>query len=285
MTLFVSELWHYPLKSAQGESLSGASWSGFGLADDRRWVLIDPTGHFVSQRSCAAMGAFAAHAQDTRLTLTWQGQSVLAHALPELPVMAEVWGDHIAGWGVAPAVNQQLSDWLGQPVQLVYCPTDTRRAVDPQYAGDGHFTAFSDGFPLLVITQASLDELSRLWGSTVDVRRFRPNLVIGGDCVPFAEDDWQQLQVGELILSLVKPCSRCVIPSLDPDTHTSTAGFARFLATHRRRADGKVYLGQNAIVHSALAATQGVSQTDFGRTHEQGSALTFTSGQTVQVLR
>jgi hypothetical protein len=76
-----------------------------------------------------------------------------------------------------------------------------------------------------------------------------------------------------------------VIPSLDPDTHTSTAGFARFLATHRRRADGKVYLGQNAIVHSALAATQGVSQTDFGRTHEQGSALTFTSGQTVQVLR
>ena len=109
MTLFVSELWHYPLKSAQGESLSGASWSGFGLADDRRWVLIDPTGHFVSQRSCAAMGALAAHAQDTRLTLTWQGQSVLAHALPELPVMAEVWGDHIAGWGVAPAVNQQLS--------------------------------------------------------------------------------------------------------------------------------------------------------------------------------
>lgn len=285
MTLFVSELWRYPLKSARGERLSQAAWSTFGLAEDRRWVLVDPSGHFVSQRTCALMGGLMAQAHGHSLTLTWQGCTLLAQALPELPIVAEVWGDQITGWGVDHAVNQQLSDWLGKPVQLVYCPEHARRVVDPTYAGEGHFTAFSDGFPLLVITQASLDELSRQWGQPVDVRRFRPNLVIGGDCAPFAEDDWQQLQVGELILDLVKPCSRCVIPSLDPERQTPTAGFARFLATQRRRADGKVYLGQNAIVHSTLAATQGVVQTDFGRTDEQGSALTFTTGQTVQVLR
>lgn len=285
MTLFVSELWHYPLKSARGEALTEAAVSAFGLAYDRRWVLIDDSGRFVSQRNCARMGALGVQAQGRQLSLTWQGQTILAHALPELPVVAEVWGDHITGEGVAAAINQQLSTWLALSVRLVYCPDHAQRVVDPQYAGEGHLTAFSDGFPLLVISQASLDELSRQWGQPVDVRRFRPNLVIGGDCAPFAEDDWHQLQVGELILDLVKPCSRCVIPSLDPESQTPTAGFARFLATQRRRADGKVYLGQNAIIHSALAATQGVVQTDFGRINEQGLARRFTCGQAVQVLR
>jgi uncharacterized protein len=285
MTLFVSELWHYPLKSARGEQLSLAVWSALGLAEDRRWVLVDDQARFVSQRSCAVMGGLLAHAQGTQLTLVWQGQSVLADACPDQVIDVEVWGDRVEGYGVAQAVNQQLSAWLGQSVRLVYCPDHAQRIVDPKYAGEGHLTAFSDGFPILVITQASLDELSRLWGSPVDVRRFRPNIVIGGDCAPFAEDAWQQIQIGEVILDLVKPCSRCVIPSLDPDTQTSTAGFARFLASTRRRDDGKVYLGQNAIVHSALAATPRLVQTSCGQITEQGKALSFTRGQAVQVLR
>ena len=286
MTLFVSELWQYPLKSARGERLNQLDISACGFAEDRRWMLIDESGRFVSQRNCAQMGALTAHAQGDSLTLDWHGSTALAQALPEQPVEAEVWNDRVVGWGVSDTVNRQVSGWLGQSVRLVYCPDHAHRVVDPDYAGEGHFTAFSDGFPLLVLTQSSLDELSRQWGNPVDVRRFRPNLLIGGDCAPFAEDDWQQLQIGNVILELVKPCSRCVIPSLDPDTQTTTAGFARFLASTRRRADGKVYLGQNAIVHSALAATQGVVQTNFGRTQEQGSALTFiTQGQTVQVLR
>ncbi|WP_410211928.1 MOSC domain-containing protein [Aquirhabdus sp.] len=247
--LFLKSISHYPLKSAQGLSLTTAQVNPLGLEQDRRWVLVDEHDKFISQRSCAAMGGIRVVAEDQRLTLIFNGQTQIADANPDDRITATVWGDTIADcWGVQHEVNQWLSVNLELSVKLVYFPNHAIRPVDEIYAGEGYHTAFSDGYPVLVISQSSLNELSRLWGAPIDPRRFRANLIIGGECEPFAEDQWRQVTVGDVIFDLVKPCSRCVIPSLDPETHQQTDGFLRFLASVRRKADGKTYLGQNAVL-------------------------------------
>lgn len=255
MTLQISQLWQYPLKSAQGIPLQTATVYAHGLGQDRRWLLVDAAGQMLTQRQQPRLGGLQVQALQLNaaatLMVTWAGQSITAQALLDQLETVQVWADQMPAHPVAASVNQQLSALLGQAVRLMYCPDQATRVVDPAYAGVGQHTGFSDGFPLLLLTQASLDALSMAWGQPIDVRRFRPNLVIAGDCAAFAEDEWSSLHVGDLIFDLVKPCSRCVIPSFDPDTQQPTQGFARFLAIQRRQADGKVYLGQNVILRQA----------------------------------
>jgi len=255
MQLQLGQLWHYPLKSAQGISLPSAIVYAHGLEQDRRWLLVDRQGQMLTQRQQQRLGGLQVETAATTLVLTWAGQSVTAQALCDQLETVQVWADRMPAHPVADSVNQQLSAWLGQAVRLMYCPDQATRQVDPVYAGVGQHTAFSDGFPLLLLTQASLDALSLAWGQPIDVRRFRPNLVIAGDCAAFAEDRWLSLRIGDLLFEVVKPCSRCVIPSLDPDTQQPTQGFARFLATQRRQADGKIYLGQNVVLRKAAHVT------------------------------
>jgi uncharacterized protein YcbX len=254
MSLFLQSLFHYPIKSTKGIEVEQAKVYPYGIEQDRRWLLVDDQYQMITQRKLPAIGALQAvpHAEKPyQLTLHYANETVFAEANAELATV-NIWADQTPAWQVADHVNKTISDWFEQPMKLVYfAPQDSKRIVDIKYAGEGFQTAFSDGYPILVITQASLDELSKQWGDLVDVRRFRPNLVIAGDCEPFAEDQWQSIQIGELIFDLVKPCSRCVIPSLNPDTQQPTDNFARFLANARRKADGKVYLGQNAVVQQA----------------------------------
>lgn len=252
-------LHQYPLKSAQAIALPSATVYAHGLEQDRRWLLVDAAGQMLTQRQQPCLGGLQVQVLQiqaaAQLVLTWAGQSVTAQAQLDQLETVQVWADQMLAHPVAASVNQQLSAWLGQAVRLVYCPDQATRPVDPAYAGLGQHTAFSDGFPLLLLTQASLDALSLAWGQPIDVRRFRPNLVIGGECAAFAEDAWSSLRIADLLFDVVKPCSRCVIPSLDPATQQPTAGFARFLATQRRQADGKIYLGQNVVLRKATHVT------------------------------
>lgn len=284
MHLFLQSIWCYPLKSAQGIALTDTTLDAFGVQHDRRWMLVDDAGVFVTQRQSSLMGGLRAEAIDHTLRIDWQGQSVTAIANAEDCIAVNVWADQVQGWGVAESVNQQLSAWLGRSVRLVYCPDNAQRAVDPHYAPAGTLTAFSDGFPLLLISQASLDALSAAWGTAIDVRRFRPNVVVGGDCAPFAEDQWRRIQIGQVVLDVVKPCSRCVIPSFEPDRQQATAGFLRFLARHRQHADGKIYVGQNVIVRGVLAPHGGLVQTDAPTLGEQQPVQRLNIGQSITVL-
>ncbi len=275
--LHIASLHHYPLKSAQGISLQHAQMNPLGLEQDRRWVLIDEDANFLSQRTCPVIGAIYVVANGQQLTISLHGQIFIAKANPNHLISAIVWGDTVAGClGVQPEIDQWLSSALGQAVRLVYCPENAIRVVDERYAGQGHHTAFSDGFPLLVISQSSLDELARKWGAPIDFRRFRPNLIVGGACEPFAEDQWRSIRIDKAIFDLVKPCSRCVIPSLDPETQQQTDGFLRFLAASRRKDDGKVYLGQNAVlrhvVHSLDREVTDGRLTIDARSHTQSLA-------------
>jgi uncharacterized protein YcbX len=176
-------------------------------------------------------------------------------------VPATVWEHSLRAPLASPAVNQWISRQFGESMRLVYCPDDAQRAVDADYLPGRSeavgataspenmplqsLVGFADGFPLLVISQASLDELNARLPVPVPMDRFRPNLVIDG-AQAYAEDHWQRLRIGSSVVSLVKPCSRCAIPGIDQQTGQRDPLINRALAQYRRR-DGVIYFGMNAL--------------------------------------
>lgn len=240
----------YPLKSAGQVSLDVMHLDRFGPAGDRRWMLVDDAGRFVTQRTHPRMCLLSARASDAGLWLRAPGRPELHVPCPtdagEIQVL--VWEDSVPARMAGPVADDWCSGFLGMPVRLVWMPDSTRRAVNPAYAGQGHTTGFSDGFPILLTTQSSLDYLNSQLDSPVDWRRFRPNIVVAGDVAPHAEDQWRRLRIGAVELAVVKPCSRCVIPSINPDSADKNSQILTVMRSYRAARDGKTYFGQNVIV-------------------------------------
>lgn len=255
--MHISELALHPLKSARRVVVPELALDEFGPQGDRRWMLVDAAGLFMTQRTHPRLCLLSATLEQGRLRLAAEGWSdhwVEPDVQPaELAVT--VWGDTVRAQAPSAAADAWCSAFLGRPARLVYLPESVLRPVDPAWAGPGHRTAFSDGFPLLLVTQASLDHLNGLLQAAgipaVDWGRFRPNVVVAGEMPPHAEDGWRRLRVGEVELALVKPCSRCVIPSIDPATADKDSRILTILRGYRTRADGRFYLGQNAVVAAA----------------------------------
>lgn len=256
--MHIGELALHPLKSARRVVVPELVLDAFGPQGDRRWMLVDASGAFVTQRTHPRLCLLSATlGEDDRLRLAvdgWSDHLVVPDACPaELAVT--VWGDTVTAQAPSAAADAWCSAFLGLPLRLVFLPDSVLRPVDPAWAGPGHRTAFSDGFPLLLVTQSSLDHLNGLLreagAPAVDWARFRPNVVVAGGLPPHAEDGWRRLRVGEVELALVKPCSRCVIPSIDPATADKDSRILTILRGYRTRADGRIYFGQNVIVASA----------------------------------
>ena len=248
--MHISELAVYPLKSARQLCVEEMPLGALGPVWDRRWMLVDAAGRFVTQRTHARLCLLSATIRKGVLVLSAPGCDELvvqAMALPET-LLVTVWEDRVLAQAVSLQADAWCSEFLGQPVRLVFMPESTQRRVSPQYAGAGHHTAFSDGFPLLLVTQPSLDHLNQQLSVAVDWRRFRPNIVIGGTMAAHAEDGWKQLRLGVVEIALVKPCSRCVIPSIDPETAAKNGQILTALRSYRVREDGKTYFGQNVII-------------------------------------
>lgn len=255
--MYLSELALHPLKSARRVVVDEIRLGPLGPEGDRRWMLVDAAGDFITQRSHPRLCLLEATVVEGELRLAAAGHGehrVRPEAEPQA-LTVQVWGDRVAALAPSAAADAWCSAFLGQPVRLAWMPDTTVRPVDEGHAGPGHRTAFSDGFPLLLVTQASLDHLNgRLAAAghpAVDWARFRPNLVVGGELPPHAEDDWRRLRVGGVELVLVKPCSRCVIPAIDPATAARDNRLLEVLRAYRRRADGRSYFGQNVVVAAA----------------------------------
>ena len=257
-TLRVTGLWIYPVKSCRGIALDHAEVAARGLRWDRHWMVIDEAGRFRTQRDLPAMATIAPAVTPDALVLCAPGRPDL-----ELPhdgageaVVVTVWRDTVAARTVSEAADRWLSVHLGVACRLVRFADDVRRPVDPTYGAPGDETAFSDGFPLLLIGQGSLDELNRRLPRPLPMRRFRPNLVVAG-AAPHAEDDWRRIRTGSITLRVVKPCSRCAITTVDPERGVRDgAEPLETLATYRRR-EGRVYFGQNVIPDGAGAVRVG----------------------------
>ncbi|MDT8406767.1 MAG: MOSC domain-containing protein [Methylococcales bacterium] len=250
MTVTLSGLYVYPIKSLGG--FATAEWPLLkqGLAFDRQWMLVDADNHFLSQRRLAIMARLQTRIDHNQLIVTAPGQTDLT--LPLAPdhyqqsLQTVIWGQTVNTWHLAPEYDHWFSQALQTDCKLVYQPDNQPRPVTAQYAKPGDVTTLTDGFPLLLVSEASLNQLNRHFPSPATMPRFRPNLVVKGNPA-FAEDRWRTLQIGDFVqLHLVKPCSRCVIPALDPDTGQYDSQFALTLKKYRSW-QGQIYFGQNAI--------------------------------------
>lgn len=248
----LSALYRYPLKSARGESLSSSPLEALGLRGDRRWMLVEPeSGRFLTQRLLPQMSQLSALYNATGgLSLSAPGHGCLEVALPDPEADLRgvtVWRDSLRVPDAGDAAAEWLSAFLGRPCRLVQVPEARARRVDTGYAQPGDKVAFSDGFPLLLIGQASLDDLSARVGRPLEMLRFRPNLVIEGSA-PYAEDGWKRIRIGTIEFEVAKGCSRCILTTIDPQTGERNADREPLttLKTYRER-DGDVYFGQNLL--------------------------------------
>jgi uncharacterized protein YcbX len=241
----------YPVKSLGGFSLPQVRLTDRGLEHDRRWMLIDPDGRFLSQRECPEMACLhgAPTAAGFRITDVRSGASIqLPWELREgEPVQAQVWDDAVELLLADEAVHRWFSAALQRPLRLAYMPERTLRRTDPRYATVP--VALNDAFPCLIISQASLDELNTRLAQPVPMERFRPNLVISGGTA-YQEDAWRSLRIGDVRFHLVKPCARCVIPNTDQHTGLRLKEPLRTLAAYRS-VGNKVLFGRYAV-HDGL---------------------------------
>ncbi len=250
--MHLSGLYRYPLKSAAGEALRETALDALGVQGDRRWMVVDAeTGRFLTQRLLAQMTQLQARWLDsTHLQLSAPDMAELQVAVPDgqAPLRGvTIWRDSLQVPDAGDVAAQWLSQLLGRTCRLVQVPEARARQVDTAYAEVGDKVAFADGFPLLLIGQASLDDLSARVGRPLPMLRFRPNLVVSGS-EPYAEDSWKRIRIGELEFRVVKGCSRCIMTTLDPQTGERSADREPLttLKTYRER-EGEVFFGQNLI--------------------------------------
>ena len=245
----LTEINIYPVKSLAGITLQSSPLDAMGLRYDRRWMLVTPAGKFITQRTHPQMVLIQPQLADGVLTLTRQGMQdhhVVAVSTDSASIQVEIWNDRVNALHVSEETDAWLTQAIDAPCRLVYIADNEIRQCDAEYADAGDHTGFADGFPLLLISQASLDDLNGRLQQPLPMKRFRPNLVVSG-CGPYAEDGWRQLRIGDITLRVVKPCSRCVITTVDPETGIKGPGEPlRTLATYRMR-DNQVYFGQNLI--------------------------------------
>lgn len=247
MALTLASLHIHPVKSLGGFAVGEALLTDRGLEHDRRWMLVRADGVFVSQRELPAMALLHTAPMDDGFRVT----DIRDGAVLELPwcimegddVTASVWEDRVDTRAGQAAWDAWFSERLGTSLRLVHMPDASQRPTDGRFA-DG-LTSLSDGYPCLIISQASLDDLNARLPESVPMDRFRPNMVIAGGH-GFQEDGWRELRIGDARFSLVKPCARCVMVTIDQRTAERGAEPLRTLATFRA-ACNKVLFGMNAM--------------------------------------
>jgi uncharacterized protein len=245
----------YPMKAGRAVDLGEAQVEPWGLAGDRRWMLADEDGRFISQReeSSLALVEVSASPDSGALSVAAPGRPGLLVAVPgpDAPQLkVTVWGAVLVAIAAGPAADAWFSAYLGRPVSLVYLDDPaTRRPVDSGFGRAGDTVSFADGFPLLLTTTGSLDELGTWLAADGDqpvpMTRFRPNVVVAGTA-PWAEDRWLRVRIGEVPFRVVKPCGRCVVTTIDQQTGVRGRQPLKMLGRHRRFGKELVF-GQNLI--------------------------------------
>jgi uncharacterized protein YcbX len=238
----------YPIKSAGG--IRVASWpvDAFGLAFDRRWLVIDRSGRAVTQREQPRLALVRTEITDPLLRATAPDMPALElplHPAPAVTTTVSVWDDLCEGQWLGPGPSDWFTRLLGTACSLVYMPETTRRPVDPDYAPAADRVSFADAFPFLMISEASLAALNERLPGPLPMNRFRPNLVLGGGA-PHVEDTLGRFRIGAIELEAVKPCDRCVVTTTDQETARRGPEPLRTLATYRK-VGSKVLFGQNLV--------------------------------------
>lgn len=249
----ITSLTIYPVKSLAGISLNSAKLENRGFKYDREWMIVTEGGQFLTQRELAPMALIQTAILEHSLRLTMPlGDSVevplsIDKTQADAKVMTvKVWNDTCQAIDQGDEAADLLSRNLEKKVRLVRMEPSCKRIVDQKYANSAdNVVSFADGFPVLVISDESLAELNRRLEYPLPMNRFRPNITIGGSA-PFAEDSWSEITIDNVKLSLVKPCARCQITTIDQDTAEASQEPLKTLSFFRKE-NGKIMFGQNAI--------------------------------------
>jgi len=243
----------YPLKGCRAVDLDEAVVEPWGLAGDRRWLIVDADYRFVSQREHPELARLdVSYGPGADITASSDGYPSLRVSVPVgLPELLKVtvWRSTVLAAAAGPEADAWFSAYLGEPVRLVYLDDPTRRAVDPEYGADGDTVSFADGYPLLLTSADSLDQLNQWLTAAghqpVPMNRFRPNAVVTG-YPPWAEDRWRRIRIGPVSFRVAKPCARCVVTTTDQATGMRGSQPLKMLAARRRFGQNLVF-GQNLI--------------------------------------
>jgi len=242
----------YPVKSLAGVSQVKARVLPKGLENDRRWMLVDENGVFMTQRVHTKMALFGVDETPGGFVITHQGESI---TLPfdqrksAEPFGVQIWDDRV----IAHEVSEEYSAWFSGKLdlrcKLVAFPEENPRQVEIPFASPGDNVSLADAFPLMMIGEASLHDLNLRLAEPMTMTRFRPNLIFSGGA-PFEEDTWKDFSIGEQLFRGVKRCARCVLTTINPETGEKGAEPLKTLATYRRQ-NNKIYFGQNVLARKA----------------------------------
>jgi len=244
----LSSIHIYPIKATGGVGLDEAIVEPRGLAHDRRWILVDETGTFLTQRQHARLALIRAQVRVSHLEVRAPAMELLTAPFPDAGAARQsvgVWKDEVDSAMANEAAHAWFSRFLGVACRLVYMDERAVRPVDPRYAVGPDEVSFADGYPLLLTSEASLAVLNARLDVPVPMTRFRPNLVVDG-FEAYAEDQWRQVRIGEVLFHVVKSCARCVVTTIDQQTAAQGKEPLKTLGAFRRR-DGQVYFGMNLI--------------------------------------
>ena len=245
----LSSLIYYPIKACRGIEVESSQVERMGLQHDRRMMLTTPEGEFLTQREYPRLALVtptlkedtldlsAPEFDSLRLNIQTTGTSHPVNIWKSKGVAAIDQGEEAAQW---------FSDWLGVDVRLVHIADGFKRVVNEKYAvHDDDHTGFADGYPILLISEESPQDLNSRLDTPLPMNRFRPNLVVKG-CDPFAEDGWNQIQLGDVKLAVVKPCARCEVTTIDKVTLERSKEPLKTLGKYRKHELGAIF-GQNVI--------------------------------------
>ena len=240
----VAELSLYPVKACRGLQPGTVAVEPWGFAGDRRWMFVDGDGVFVSQREESRLAVVVPTATISGLSISWGERTYdIPMPGPEAPhITVQVWQSRLEA--------RVAADFPGG-LRLVHMHDPTLRQVSLDYGRPEDRVSFADGYPVLLIGAASLDDLNGRLTTKLPMNRFRPNVVIEGS-IPYAEDGWRRVRIGEVAFRVVKPCARCVVTTVEQATGTrgdERTEPLRTLATYRKSALG-VLFGQNLVPDS-----------------------------------
>ncbi|MFO1219008.1 MAG: MOSC N-terminal beta barrel domain-containing protein [Burkholderiaceae bacterium] len=276
-TVTIAGLFVHPVKSCARVAVDRARLIDTGLEWDREWMIVDADGAFVTQRDLPRMALVRPALRGNDMVLRAPGMLALHVSLDavEEPCRVRVWNDTVAAYDMGDLAAQWFSDFLGRKLRLARFDPEQQRKCDPRWTGPTEaVAAFADGFPLLVVSAAAIDEVNRRLSAqgqaAVDNARFRPNLVLDG--LDAHGEDWLDriefdTPEGSVVLRPVKPCSRCPIPDVDPARGEPDGAVTSIISAYRAdaRLDGKITFGMNAIVERGFDCELGVGLS--GRAH------------------
>lgn len=247
--LSVSRLFIYPVKSFSGIEVSSAMLADRGFQHDRRWMLVDAHNRFISQREVPELALLQTKITDNGIRVTHKinREEIVIPFMPQTNehLFVTIWDDMCMAQIVSNSINEWFSKILSLSYKLVFMPDHVRRKVDVNYASHEEITSFSDGYPLLIIGQASMDLLNTKLSKPLPIERFRPNIVFTGGAA-HEEDLLEHFTINDINLYGVKPCARCVIPTIDMENAVKGKEPSKTLATYRFK-NNNIYFGQNLL--------------------------------------